>query len=53
MLNIIRTNSDNPDFISLVKLLDVDLTERDGEEHPFYAQFNKIDKIKYAAASYR
>ncbi len=52
MLNIIRTNSDNPDFISLVKLLDAELAERDGEDHPFYAQFNKIDKIKYAVVAY-
>ena len=52
MLKIIRTNSDNPNFISLVKLLDADLAERDGEDHPFYAQFNKIDKIKYAVVAY-
>jgi GNAT superfamily N-acetyltransferase len=49
---IIRTNSDNLDFIELVKLLDADLAERDGEDHPFYAQFNKIDKIKYAVVAY-
>jgi putative acetyltransferase len=47
MTTIIRTNSDNPDFVSLVKLLDADLAERDGEDHPFYAQFNKIDTIRY------
>jgi putative acetyltransferase len=52
MLKIIRTNSDNPDFILLVKLLDAELAERDGEDHPFYAQFNKIDKIKYAVVAY-
>ena len=51
-MNIIRTNSDNPDFISLVKLLDAELAERDGEDHPFYAQFNKIDKIKYVVVAY-
>ena len=49
---IIRTNSDNPDFINLVKLLDADLAERDGSEHDFYAQFNKIDKIKHAVVAY-
>jgi len=52
MIDIIRTNSDNPDFISLVKLLDAELAERDGEDHPFYAQYNKIDKIKYAVVAY-
>lgn len=52
MLKIIITNSDNPDFITLVKLLDAELAERDGEDHPFYAQFNKIDDIKYALVAY-
>ena len=51
MINILRTNSDNPDFISLVKLLDAELAERDGADHPFYAQFNKIDNIKYAVVA--
>jgi len=52
MTKIIRTNSDNSDFISLVKLLDAELAERDGEDHPFYAQFNKIAKIKYVVVAY-
>jgi GNAT superfamily N-acetyltransferase len=52
MINIIRTNSDNQDFISLVKPLDIELAERDGADHPFYAQYNKIDKIKYAVVAY-
>ena len=48
MIKVTRTNSDHPDFISLVRLLDADLAKRDGDEHSFYAQFNKIDKIKHA-----
>ena len=52
MIRITRTNSDNQDFIQLVKHLDADLAERDGEDHSFYAQFNKIDKIKYVAVAY-
>lgn len=52
MIKIIRTNSDDQDFIDLVKSLDVDLAERDGNDHPFYAQFNKIDKIKYVVVAY-
>jgi putative acetyltransferase len=47
MIIITRTDSDNPDFLELVKSLDADLAKRDGEEHIFYAQFNKIDKIKH------
>jgi putative acetyltransferase len=45
MIKILRTNSENPDFIALVKLLDAYLAVLDGEDHLFYAQFNKIDKI--------
>lgn len=52
MIKLIRTNSDNPDFIELVKLLDADLAKRDGEEHAFYDQFNKITHIKHAVVAY-
>ena len=52
MISIIRTNSDDQDFIELVKHLDADLAKRDGDDHPFYAQFNKIDKIKYVVVAY-
>ena len=47
-----RTDSDNPDFIALVRLLDADLHKRDGEEHSFYAQFNSISTIKHALVAY-
>ena len=51
-MTIIRTDSSNEDFVALVKLLDVDLAERDGKDHSFYAQFNKIDKIKHVVIAY-
>ena len=35
-----------------MKELDKDLAIRDGEEHSFFAQFNKIDAIKYAVVAY-
>jgi len=47
MHTLIRTNSDNPQFIELVKYLDADLAEKDGDDHSFYNQFNKITQIKY------
>ncbi len=47
MVQIIRTDSENPDFIELVKALDLDLKIRDGEEHAFFAQYNKIDHIRH------
>jgi putative acetyltransferase len=52
MINIIRTDSDHPDFVELVRLLDADLAIRDGAEHSFYAQFNKIDKIRHVVVAY-
>ena len=52
MINCIRTNSENKDFQKLVLELDADLEIRDGEDHSFYAQFNKIDKIKYVIVAY-
>ncbi|TDO70411.1 ribosomal protein S18 acetylase RimI-like enzyme [Flavobacterium chryseum] len=52
MSNLKRTNSDDVDFINLVTLLDLDLKIRDGEEHTFYNQFNKIDKIKHVIVFY-
>lgn len=45
-LTLLRTNSNHSDFKELVKLLDQDLAIRDGDDHAFYAQFNKIDAIK-------
>ena len=47
MIEILRTDSSNTDFLNLVKFLDIDLAIRDGDEHSFYAQFNKLDAIKY------
>ena len=52
MISVTRTDSDNQDFINLVKYLDADLAERDGSGHSFYAQFNKINKIKYVIVAY-
>ena len=52
MIAITRTDAKNPDFIELVKHLDAELAERDGDDHPFYAQFNKIDHIRYAVIAY-
>jgi GNAT superfamily N-acetyltransferase len=52
MIKIVRTNSDNDDFRELVRLLDADLANRDGEDHPFYAQFNKIDAIKFVILAF-
>ncbi len=48
MIRILRTDSGNEQFIELVASLDAELAERDGRDHAFYDQFNKIYAIKYA-----
>ncbi len=52
MPNILRTTSENPDFIHLVKALDLYLAEIDGKDHSFYAQYNKIDTIQHVVVAY-
>ena len=51
-VKLVRTDSENADFRELVRLLDEELAIRDGAEHSFYAQFNKIDKIRHAVVAY-
>lgn len=48
----LRTNSQNSDFQSLVKLLDAELKIRDGAEHDFYHQFNQIDHLNHVIVAY-
>mgnify|MGYP000918704636 FL=1 len=52
MIHFIRTNSENKNFTELVECLDIDLAERDGEDHSFYAQFNKIQQIKNVVVAF-
>ncbi|PTT77748.1 MULTISPECIES: GNAT family N-acetyltransferase [unclassified Chryseobacterium] len=51
-MTIKRTDSSNKDFQNLVQLLDADLAIRNGEDHSFYDQFNKIDAIKNCIVIY-
>ncbi|WP_407524359.1 GNAT family N-acetyltransferase [Lacibacter sp. MH-610] len=52
MLQLKRTNSTDADFIQLVQLLDADLAVRDGADHTFYAQFNKVHMIQHVVIAY-
>jgi putative acetyltransferase len=52
MMKLIRTDSDNIDFQTLVAKLDRELRARDGNDHAFFAQFNKIDSIRHAIVAY-
>ena len=52
MITVIRTTSDNQDFEKLVIALDAYLAILDGEDHAFYAQFNKSSALKNAVIAY-
>lgn len=52
MITIKRTTSDNEDFGNLVVQLDAYLKVLDGDDHAFYAQFNKTNLLKNALICY-
>ena len=52
MITIKKTTSDNPEFEKLVVQLDVYLAILDGDDHEFYAQFNKSNLLKNALVGY-
>ena len=52
MYTLLRTNSENKDFLELVHHLDRDLAIRDGDDHAFYAQYNKVTMIKHCVVAY-
>lgn len=52
MVNLIRTDFSNKDFKNLVSFLDADLKIRDGADHDFYNQFNKIDGLKNVVVAF-
>ncbi|MGV1011402.1 MAG: GNAT family N-acetyltransferase [Flavobacterium sp.] len=51
-MNLIRTTSDNSDFQNLVIQLDAYLKILDGEDHEFYANFNKTSGLKHVVVCY-
>ena len=53
MLSFIKTNSDHPDFRTLVVALDADLQARYGEQQSFFLQFNKLDHIHHVIVAYQ
>jgi GNAT superfamily N-acetyltransferase len=52
MIQITRTDAANEDFRTMVAALDLDLAIRDGDEHAFFAQYNKSDHIKHVVVAY-
>jgi putative acetyltransferase len=52
IMTIERTTSDNPDFQALVAKLDKVLAILDGDDHAFYAQFNKTANMDTVVVCY-
>src|SRR5262245_33979670 len=46
MIDLHRTTSEHPGFITLVRYLDTYLALIDSEEHAFYDQYNKIAALQ-------
>jgi GNAT superfamily N-acetyltransferase len=52
MIRVIRTDSTNADFRSLIRQLDLDLSNRYGEAQSFFDQFNIVDHIRNVVVAY-
>lgn len=52
MVTVMRTDSNNPDFINLVRLLDKYLVEVFGLKREYYDQFNIINDSTTVAVAY-
>lgn len=48
-----RTDADDPALPPLIVELDNDLAVRDGNEHAFFAQFNKLQGIKHVVIAWQ
>jgi len=52
MIKVLRDNSNNPDFRSLIRLLDDDLNERYGNLQAQYDQFNSVENLETILIGY-
>lgn len=52
MIHFIRTDSNHKDFKILIAELDKELKIRDGDDHSYYAQFNKTNLINFVIVAY-
>jgi putative acetyltransferase len=54
MITLTRTSSNNPDFLELVKHLDADLYQRDGElMSTFFGQHNHVPNLSTVIVAYK
>lgn len=48
----VRTTGDNADFRKMVRALDEDLVQRNGDTQKQYDQYNRIDSVRHAVVIY-
>ena len=53
MIKLVRTNSENKDFVNLVNYLNAYLKIVDGDDHASYNQYNNIDVLKHVVMAYK
>lgn len=51
-MELIRTTSVNADFRNLIRALDEDLYQRNGESQLQYRQYNQVDRIDHVVVAY-
>jgi putative acetyltransferase len=51
-MQLLRTNAHNPDFIAMVAELDKELAIIDGDDHSFFATYNKTLDIHHSVVAY-
>lgn len=52
MIRLLRTDSDNNDFINLIELLDIELWQRNQNRQKEYVGFNKIENLQTVVIAY-
>ena len=52
-LQIYRVSPPHEDLSELIRQLDADLAEKDGEDHAFYNQYNQLDGIQHVILAYQ
>jgi GNAT superfamily N-acetyltransferase len=52
MIDLLKTDASNSDFVALIIKLDAELMITDGDDHEFYDQYNKLDTIKHIILAY-
>lgn len=53
MIELVKTDATNLDFVNLVKELDAFLAITDGEDHEFYDQYNQLNCINHVIIAYK